>query len=239
MAHDVLLYAREEREDIDVAVHLAVEACRLRVVGLQDVGIVEGEVDARVAEVGIVEGVEGVELLRALLRGSVASDHMAVEVDADLGYLWSAVRAVGRGQFEARHEVLLAVGAQLSDGQLRSREHDRLLQVFEEEGEGRGRIGHRVRAVEYHEAVILFVVLRYHVHHAHPVLRRHVGGVEWRVKLHGVHLRWQLVVFGYLLQQVREVERLQRPPSSGFCPCRWCHRYRPAAPSWFSLFQSP
>ena len=48
--------------------------------------VVEGKVDAHIAEMGMVEGVEGMKTFRINLDGSVASQQSAIKEDA---YLWN------------------------------------------------------------------------------------------------------------------------------------------------------
>ena len=80
----------------------------------------EGEIDSRIAEVRVVERVKSVEPVGILLGGTVASQQMAVEVDAHLGHHRGAVWTIGRRQLYTRQDILLAVGAQLAQWQLAS-----------------------------------------------------------------------------------------------------------------------
>ena len=86
MTHDGILYAWKETEDDDVRIELQVWNHRLVIVWRQDVMVVEGKVDAHIAEMGMVEGVEGMKTFRINLDGSVASQQSAVKEDA---YLWN------------------------------------------------------------------------------------------------------------------------------------------------------
>ena len=64
MTHDGILYAWKETEDDDVRIELQVWNHRLVIVWRQDVMVVEGKVDAHIAEMGMVEGVEGMKTFR-------------------------------------------------------------------------------------------------------------------------------------------------------------------------------
>ena len=79
MTHDGILYAWKETEDDDVRIELQVWNHRLVIVWRQDVMVVEGEVDAHIAEMGMVEGVEGMKTFRINLDGSVASQQSAIK----------------------------------------------------------------------------------------------------------------------------------------------------------------
>ena len=83
---EVFADAGEEGEDDDVVVEPEVGRHRLGPVGLEYALAVVGDVDAGIDEVGVVERLEGVELLGALLRGAVAAQQVASEVDAHLGH---------------------------------------------------------------------------------------------------------------------------------------------------------
>ena len=95
MSDEVFADAREEGEDDDVVVE-------------PEVG---RHVHAGIDEVGEVERLEGVELLGALLRGAVAAQQPAVEVDAHLGHQCMVLVVAGRRDLYRRDEVLLAVGS--------------------------------------------------------------------------------------------------------------------------------
>ena len=86
MTHDGILYAWKETEDDDVRIELQVWNHRLVIVWRQDVMVVEGKVDAHIAEMGMVEGVEGMKTFCINLDGSVASQQSAIKEDA---YLWN------------------------------------------------------------------------------------------------------------------------------------------------------
>ena len=86
MTHDGILYAWKETEHNDVRIELQVWNHRLVIVWRQDVMVVEGKVDAHIAEMGMVEGVEGMKTFCINLDGSVASQQSAIKEDA---YLWN------------------------------------------------------------------------------------------------------------------------------------------------------
>ena len=79
------------------------------------------------------------------------------------------------GTLQSRDEVFLAVGAHLADGELRAGDYHGLAEIFEHEAERRGRKGHGVCAVEYHESVELLVVLPDMPRNLLPVSRIDVG----------------------------------------------------------------
>ena len=57
---------------------------RFVIVWRQNVMVVEGKVDAHIAEMGMVEGVEGMKTFRINLDGSVASQQSAIKEDVTL-----------------------------------------------------------------------------------------------------------------------------------------------------------
>ena len=174
VARYVLLNAGEEREHHHVRVHRHVRNHRLRVVGLQDVVGIEVELYARLAQVRIVERVECVESVGALLRTAVAAQQSAAEVDAHLRHHRVSVLAERRRQFDTRQQVLLAVGAELSDRQLRTGQNHRLREVLEHERERRCRVRHSVGAVQHHESVVFVVVVGYDAYKLSPSTQAHV-----------------------------------------------------------------
>ena len=136
MTHDGILYAWKETEHNDVRIELQVWNHRFVIVWRQNVMVVEGKVDAHIAEMGMVEGVEGMKTFRINLDGSVASQQSAIKEDA---YLWnhrSSFLVLHRSQFYSSHEVLLSVGSQLTNWQLASCEDDRFGEVFQHKGKG-------------------------------------------------------------------------------------------------------
>ena len=85
MADQVLLNSGEERKDNHVVVQLKMGGHRLGEVGFQNTVLVESEIDTGFAQMGIIEGVKGIELVRILFRRAVAPEQMAAEIDTYLG----------------------------------------------------------------------------------------------------------------------------------------------------------
>ena len=209
MTDEVFADAREEGEDDDIVVETEMGRHWLGPVGRQDAVLVIGDVDTGIDEVGVVERLEGIELLGALLRGAVAAQQMTSEVDADLGHEGMTLGILGSGDLDSGDEVFLAVGAQLTDGQLGAREDDGLREVLKHIGEGRGGIGHRVGAMEHHESVVVVVAVGDAVADVGPSGGRHVAGVDgWR-ELIGLDLGVELLEFGHMDEQMLEVEGLE------------------------------
>ena len=73
MTHDGILYAWKETEHNDVRIELQVWNHRFVIVWRQNVMVVEGKVDAHIAEMGMVEGVEDMKTFRIDRDGSVAA----------------------------------------------------------------------------------------------------------------------------------------------------------------------
>ena len=209
MADEVFADAGEEREDDHVVVEPEMGGHRLREVGLQDALTVVGDVHACLHQMGVVERLEGIELLGALLRGAVAAEQMASETDAYLGHAGMTCLVFRGSNLHSGDEVLLAVGTQLSDRQLGTREDDGLGEVLQHIGEGRGGVGHRVGAVEHHKTVVVGIVVGDAVGELRPARRRHVAGVDGRVELIDVDRGIKLLQFGHVDDELLEVEGLQ------------------------------
>ena len=105
----------------------------LREVPLQDMLLVVCDVHSGICQMRIVVRLKGVESVGVCFRCPVASQQVAVEIDTHFWNYRCAVVMVGRSHLNTRHEVLFAVGAQLTDRQLASCQHHRLCQVFEHE----------------------------------------------------------------------------------------------------------
>ena len=211
MTDEVFTDAWEEGEDDDIVVEAKMWCHRLVPGGRQDAVLMIGDVDTGIDEVGVVERLEGIELLGTLLGGAVAAQQMAAEVDAHLGHEGSAFSILGSGDLDGGDEVLLAVGAQLADGQLGTREDDGFREVLKHIGEGRSGIGHRVGAVEHHETVVVVVAVGDTMADVGPSGWRHVAGVDGRRELIGLDLGVELLEFGHMDEQMLEVERLESP----------------------------
>ena len=157
----------------------------------------------------MVEGCEGVEAVGRLLGGPVAPEQLPSEIDAHLGHDGAPVGMVVGGQFDARHQVLFAVGAQLPYGQLTSCEDDRLGEVLEHEGESRGGECHGVGAVEDDESVVVVVFAVDDAHELCPQRRCHVTGVDGRREMVGVDASAQVFELRQVAHEVVEIERFQ------------------------------
>ena len=118
MTDEVFANARKQREDDDVVVEFEMRRHRFVPVRFQHAMTMIGDVDTRFGQMRIVERLEGIELLRALLGCTVATKQMAVEVDAHLGHHSMSLIVLCSRHLNRRDEVLLAVCAQLTDGQL-------------------------------------------------------------------------------------------------------------------------
>ena len=126
VAYQLRLQTGEKRQHHDVGIEQQVRHHRARIVGLKDVVGVEVEGYSCLAEVGIVERVERIEAIGIALGGAIAAQQPATEVDANLGNHRPPIVVVGCGQLDTGDKVLLAVGSQLANRQLRTREHNRL-----------------------------------------------------------------------------------------------------------------
>ena len=99
------------------------------------------------------------------------------------------------GDLDGRDEVFAPVGAQHADRNLASGENHRFAEVFEQEAQGRSRIGHSVGAVQHHETVVTGVIVADQLGEGDPVGRFDVRRVD-----HG----------GYGVYVDVDVEALQR-----------------------------
>ena len=93
------------------------------------------------------------------------------------------VRVVVGGVEQRLVQVELGVSEGVCHGLLRAREHNGLGAALDEVGEGRRRVGHGVRAVQHHKAVVVVVGIHDRGGDALPVARAHVG----RVDVHGLN----------------------------------------------------
>ena len=209
VAYDAILDAWEEAEYDDVRVELEVRHHRLAVVGSQDVVLVEHEVDADIAEVRMVERVEGMESLGIDLGGAIASEQLAIEEDTHFWHHRLAIGILERGNFDGGHHVLLAVCAKLADRKLATREDDRLGEVLKHEGEGGGGVSHRVGAMQDDKAIVIVIIVGDDAYDLCPSHRVHVAGVDGRVELSDVDVRLNQLKFWHGRDEVIEVERLQ------------------------------
>ena len=157
--YDFLLYAREQGEDDDVAVVLVV--CLELEPGnvILYVACVELYVCSCLCQCGVVVGAKGAEALGVDFGCAVTAHELLLEEDTNLGHYWCTVGALGGGNLYGGDEVLLAVGAQCSNGQLAAGEDDGLHKVLEHEAERRCGEGHGVGTMEYHKTVVAVIIL--------------------------------------------------------------------------------
>ena len=120
----------------------------------------------------IVGGVEGVEAVGVHLLAAVAAIELVVEEQRHL-----VDRVVGR-DIEGVEQVLLTVGAQLGQRDLGAGDDDRLVQIFQHEGERRGGERHGVGAMQDHKTIVFLVVVANILGDTLPIRRGHVGGVD-------------------------------------------------------------
>jgi hypothetical protein len=97
----------------------------------------------------------------------------------------------------------------VAQGQLRTGEHDGLVEVFEQEAQRRGAVGHCVGAVQDHEAVVAVVVAADEVGPLEPVVGRYVRGVDGLVEGHHRELEGKPVQLGQPFVHLRKIERHQ------------------------------
>ena len=169
-----------------------------------------GDIHAGIHEVGEVERLKGVKLLSTLFGRTIAAKQMAAEADAYLWHQRMALAVFGSSNLHRCDQILLTVCAQLAYRQLRACEDDRLRQVLEHVGEGRGGIGHRVGAMKHDKTVVVAIVVGYAVGDVCPSGWRHVAGVDGWGELESVNLSIKLLQFRHMQKQVLEVKGLQR-----------------------------
>lgn len=203
---DALLDAGKEGEDDHVRVEKIVRLHGTSGVGAADEVLVVADVDACLCQWGIVERAEGVEVLRIDFGGAVAAHQFVFEKDAHFGDDGQAVGTLGGGNLDGGDEVLLAIGAQGADGELRAGEDDGFGKVLEHEAEGGCRVGHGVGAVEDDEAVEVIVVIVYDFDNLCPQRGFHIRGVDGRVELIGGDAVVEAFQLGDVQKQVVEVE---------------------------------
>ena len=95
--------------------------------------VVEVEVHTSVAEMRIVECVEGVEAVGILFCRAVPAQQASAEIDANLGNHGVAILVLVCSKLHARYEVFSPVSPKLSYRKLRASEYDGLGEVFEHE----------------------------------------------------------------------------------------------------------
>ena len=106
-----------------------------------------------------------------------------MEVEAHL------VDAAGGGDGHGGDEVVPSVAAQLAQGDLGAGVDHGLVQPLQHEGQGGGGVGHGVRAVEHHEAVVVVIPLGDGAADHVPLPHGDVRGVQQGIELHQIPLR--------------------------------------------------
>ena len=122
---------------------------------------------------------------------------MTIKIDTNFWYKSVTFFVFRRSNLYTSDEVLFAVGAELSDGQLRTGENDRLRQILQHIGEGRGCVGHRIGSVQYDETVVLVIVICNDMRKVGPQLWRHIAGINRRIELMRINLHIELFQFRY------------------------------------------
>ena len=105
---------------------------------------------------------------------------MVVEHDGHAGQ-------IGSRATERVCQIDFGIGRVETDGLLSAGEDHRLGAALNEIAEGRGGIGHGIRAVGDDEAIIAPIIFPDAAHHLQPVLRPHIGAVQIQ-QLHTVHI---------------------------------------------------
>ena len=107
-------------------------------------------------------------------------------------------------------KILLTVGAQLTNRQLRSCKNDRLGKVLKHKRQGTRRVSHGVCAMKDDEAVITVIIVCNDAHKLRPPPERHVRRVDRRCELISVYVSLQVSEFWQIGNQVFKVKRLKR-----------------------------
>ena len=136
--------------------------------------------DAAVAdesELRIVYTDKRVEAHGALLAGTRSGDDHPAKDHAHV------VGRIVHGIQQALVEVEFGVGEGVGHGLLRARQHDGFGAVLNQVRQGSRGVGHGVRAMQHHKAVVAVIRVHNHVANVHPVARAHVRAVD----VHGLH----------------------------------------------------
>ena len=118
VSYQVLTNAGEQREDNNIVIQPEMRLHGFAEVGLKDAFVVICDVDACVHQVWVVERFKSIKLVGTLLGGSVAAQQMTIEVDTHLRHSCMSEIILCCRYFHRCDEIFLAVGTQLSDGQL-------------------------------------------------------------------------------------------------------------------------
>ena len=135
----------------------------------------EVEINAGIAQGRIVEGFEGIESVGILLGRTISTQQFSTEIDAHLGHKRRTIGVVRGSKIDAGDEVFFAVGSQLAQRQLTSREDNRLRQILQHKRKGRCCVGHRVGSMQNHEAIISVIIVRNDAHEMRPKPWCHVA----------------------------------------------------------------
>ena len=207
---DLLAESGEEFHEFDAARKAGGDAQRVAALrGAEDGRTVVGDVDADLGQRRVIVGAEGAQRFGAAFGGAVGPEQAVLEVERHFGDDGTAVDA-GSGDFDGRDEVLAAVGAQDADGDLAAGEDHGLGEVFQQETQRRGRIGHRVGAVQDDESVVSGVVVADELGQSEPVCGFDVRGVDHRVDRVDVDIDVEAFQRGELLIDAAEIERNER-----------------------------
>ena len=107
-------------------------------------------------------------------------------------------------------KILLTVGAQLTNRQLRSGKNDRLGKILKHKRQGTRRVSHGVCAMKDDKAVVTVIIVCNYAHELCPPPERHVRRVDRRCELISVYVSLQVSEFRQIGNQVIEVKRLKR-----------------------------
>ena len=209
MLQDISTHAGEQRDNDDIGVESIKRLQPSTIVGTQDEVAVVGDINAGIGKGGIVEGGKGTEGLGTLLGGAVATQQTATEIDGDLGDQRTTFVVTGGGDGDGGDEVLLAIGAQLTDGQLGAGENDGLGEVAQHIGEGGGGIGHGVGAVEDDETIVVVIASGNGAGKGLPLGWGDIARVDGGLKLGGVDVGSDLVELRDMTQEMGEIEGLK------------------------------
>jgi len=116
---------------------------------------------------------ESAEILGILFDAPVSPEKIEIEIDANLRHQSHSVLPCC-GNLHGGDQILLPVGAQGTNGQLRSGEDNRLVKIHKHVTQRRGGICHGVGAVKNDKPVKMVVILFDGQGNSLPDFRRHV-----------------------------------------------------------------